>query len=287
MAIFKINNIFRSTRFERIESELTVFQIKLNSLKPDPKHSEITDKCVKYLKEAQDFLDDKNIDATWKCLHAAKSLMILTLKDFELETEGITIRNEASKLSGWRKNAVEDLIGKVDTSVDKLTKENIHKAALIRDEHYTNVAYKNTLFRNYLNRLSKILAAVMLGIIIYFLTGIEVCNTNCNAFIGVIIFGFFGGVVSASINIPSKKSESKIPEQMYTSELSLFRILVGGASAIFVYVVIQTPFGTKLIEGFTDDTELSNYLIFVISFVAGFSERLVLNAVSLVAKDKK
>src|SRR4051794_37216833 len=58
------------------------------------------------LKCARDALQAGNIDQGWKCFHCAQRLELLALEPEEWDAAAEVIRNEAEKLSGWRKKAI-------------------------------------------------------------------------------------------------------------------------------------------------------------------------------------
>jgi len=284
MSRFKIINASKKLQHQRLEGDLNVYRKKIIARRLLTKKNKFIDLANELIDEAHKKIKKGNIDAAWKCFQAARQLEIFMLNKSELISEAKSILKESVKLNTWRKSAVENLLNqKVE-----LKKTAVYKAAQIRDEHYNNEAYKNRLFRNYLNTLLLFLTIAVLSIIPYFILVDDferIIISDNTTLVGVLLFGFFGGVFSAVLKIPPKKVESKIPEQLYRIELSIFRVLVAVGSAIFIYVILQTHFGFAIINGYSIDKAFNPYLIFVISFFAGFSERLVLKAVSLVAKD--
>lgn len=183
--------------------------------------------------------------------------------------------------------SISSTVSKVMASLEKERKidkktfrpETIYKVTSIRDEHYDNLAYKDRLFSKYLWALLTLLT-VGIGLIVRHLY-----KNDGFILLGVILFGFFGGAISAITKIPTKKDSSRIPEQNYTINISLFKVLAGAASALFIYVFIHTNLAPEIFNFEKDGLKNSN-LIFVISFVAGFSERLLLKAVSSVINEK-
>jgi 8-oxo-dGTP pyrophosphatase MutT (NUDIX family) len=114
------------------------------------------------LEVAQSAYDNGQIDLGWKLFFVAQRLELEYLDDDERSAMAIMLRNEAEKLNEWRKKTVVDLL-----TVDKgqpVPKPNIFRAALIRDEHFNNQAYKDGLRRGGALRLAIVLLAVLIGI---------------------------------------------------------------------------------------------------------------------------
>jgi hypothetical protein len=103
------------------------------------------------------------------------------------------------------------------------------------------------------------------------------------------LFGLLGGTVSAMLRASDPSQSSRIPELTAAMRVTFMRILMGAASAIVIYVFIKSPLGASLSksvfsEGIGDSLKLpTSFTAYVIAFVAGFSERLVLRAVESVA----
>lgn len=289
-SLFKsIQRLFKSNRYRRLKGSLIAYQLELNARKCDNSDKNKIcwiDKATELLSKAHDALYENNIDIAWKCFHAAQRMEVYVLNDSELKAKADSIRIESEKLSNWRRKTVENLLIKDECPIKgkDLNNEIVYQAALIRDEHYNNNAYKDSLFKTYMNSLLMLLIVCIVLIYRYLLCADLDDDFKNELFKGVLLFGWLGGVFSAILKIPSKKDASRIPEQVYTIRLSLFRVFFGAASALFIYIFIQTTFCSQIFN-IKDITE-KPYLIFVISFIAGFSERLVLRAVSIVNKDK-
>ena len=102
---------------------------------------------------------------------------------------------------------------------------------------------------------------------------------------GIILFGLLGGIVSAILSLRKSFGQSRIVELISNKAIIISRIFIGVASALFIYVFLKTGLLDKIIE--TNLEIKSPYVFFAISFIAGFTERLVLKAVEPVAGKEK
>jgi hypothetical protein len=94
--------------------------------------------------------------------------------------------------------------------------------------------------------------------------------------VAVALAGALGGVVSAMYQL-SRVGEAKIPEALLEGLVTFGRPLVGAASALFVYVVMQSNLISLI-----DASKVSLEAGLVLGFVAGFSEQYVLATVARV-----
>lgn len=283
-----VNRLLFGRRWERVASEIERYRLELNGrvqlsagAQPNQKETACRQAASQLLLAAEAALEAGNIDAAWKHLHAAQRMEILRFdqQDPRLKNEAAVLREEAEKLNPWRKRAIDKLLGIKDSDL-RPDPESLYKAAYIRDEHYANQAHKDTLLRDHARHLVLILTVLML--VLYFLIQQQylAANLQPSMFVSVVIFGFFGGTVSAFISFPRSTASSRIPELVTANMVTLLRLFMGAASAVIVYVLLHSGlpniFAFKL-------PELTPYTIFAISFVAGFTERLVLHAVEKVA----
>lgn len=232
------------------------------------------------------------IDLGWKIFFVAQRLELFYLDPAELNAAAAMIRHEADKLSGWRKASVIELLTvkeKENVPLDK-----VFRAALIRDEHFNNQAYKDGLRRGGALRLAIVLVAVLLGIFYLGHAGyiLEItskfgmpdsqapfdADSHFKWLMTVAVFGLLGATVSAITKVP-EESSTRIPEMIATIRFTVLRLLMGPASAIVIYFVIQS----KLYKAVFSLGQPDGWGLLIIVFVAGFTERLVLRVVEVVA----
>lgn len=297
-----------SARWDRLEGSLRVAQVEIEQRldarlrtqahaaavkggESDGLHPELwwTGAAQSLLCEAQSALNQGQLDQGWKLLHAARRLEIPALdSERELPAVAATLRAESEKLKSWRQKAVQTLLGTSEKPIEPKP-STVYQAALIRDEHYDNQGYKDGLLRTQILFLALILAAVMgslLGVVHRW--GLrpdqEAGQTTLPVFTTLVLFGLLGGTVSAMLRTTDAAQPARIPETTAAIRVTFMRIMMGGASAVVIYVFLNS----KLTGIFNQDianalSTLEPYTTYALAFVAGFSERLVLRAVEQVA----
>jgi len=282
--------------YHRLSGAIKSYSLELNRRICRTQATE-SDKCwstsaQNLLKRSEAELNKGNIDEGWKCFHGAQRMEIFGLENKkELAAAASILRQESSKLGSWRKKATHDLIGSPESPKKDIGKEHVYRAALLRDEHYNNTYYKIKLLRIQLTTLSFILFSVISGLVVYFITISKNDNLNfenisaLSWLLGVALFGLLGGTVSAIFKVRSAFTQSRIPELISNYIITFMRVFVGAASAIIIYIFLKSGLADMI---FKFDIKLENpFLIFAISFVAGFTERLVIKAVEAVAGKEK
>ncbi|MEA2837033.1 MAG: hypothetical protein QOD89_1583 [Bradyrhizobium sp.] len=263
--------VFRRRAMKRLRAEIDVYQEELNCRGGA--------KWPGFLDQARQAADNGDIDRGWRFLQAARRVQLPATGSPELDAAAVSIREEAAKkLGSWRKEAVETLLPKGTSS---LTLGNVYEAAWLRDEHSNNQAYKDGLDRSGAMRLAVLL---FMALVFLFWSGrggyLEAAIKpltpnvfNFKALVGVAVVGFLGAVVSAITDVAKPGAPTRIPELVSTLRITILRLLMGPASAIFLYFVTQTQLAKDI---FAPAVTGGGYIILVIAFVAGFSERLVL-----------
>ena len=262
--------IFRRRAMKRLRAEIDVYREELNCRGGA--------KCPGLLDQAWQAADNGDIDRGWRFLQAARRIDLLAAGSPELDAAAVSIRQEAKKLSPWRKEAVETLLAKRTSS---LPSANVYEAAWLRDEHANNQAYKDGLARSSATRLAVLLVMALVSLFWsgrcgYLQAAIEPLAPgvlNFKALAGVAIIGFLGAVVSAITDVAKPGAPTRIPELVSTLRITILRLLMGPASAIFLYFVMQTRLAQNIFHPAVTE---GGYIILVIAVVAGFSERLVL-----------
>ena len=250
------------------------------------------------LAEAEKALAQCQIDQGWRLLHAARRAEILALDQTELQHRATVLRAEADKLRSWRQKAVQRLLGTPDKPEANMDRSAVFEAATLRDEHYDNQAYKDQLLRTQMLALVLILVGVMASLLLFAMTGpgavqgggsSNVSKGDIATFGMIALFGLLGATVSGMLRASDSGQSARIPELTAAIRVTFMRVLMGGASAVMIYVFLRSSLGSSLgtslfSKGIAEAVkELQPYTAYAIAFVAGFSERLVLRAVEAVA----
>lgn len=234
-----------------------------------------------FLADAKSALNRRDIDTGWQCLHAAQREEILGYEPDELKERSLMLRYEAEKLSGWRKDIIYKLIGKPDAPIDSsISNMTLFKAVQVRDEHYNNKYFKIALRRG---NLIVLLLFIVVGMgLIPLLSAFAVFPKpfdDWRIFLLVEIFGVLGATLSVALTLTRRSVDAKIPDQILGSFVTWMRPAIGAIAAVAAYVFFQADF---IFKG--DFKNIA--LILSIAFVAGFSERLVINTIGKVSGDK-
>lgn len=244
------------------------------------------------LDQSQMYLELNRLDEGWKCLHAARRIAIYGLDDDQLKAKAKVYLQEADKLSSWRKKAMDQLLSG-EMSGKSADKETVYQAALLIDEHYNNQAFKQRKLQDYITLITVVLVGVVFMILWHvfdiFNPSLAPLGASGIDSLSILLFGLFGGAISAALSVGKNTLQAKVPELAVQTWINVFRIIVGGAAAIFVFTVMQA----QLVEALLP-SQLINMIknnskaaFLVVAFVAGFSERLVLKRVEIVTKEKK
>jgi 8-oxo-dGTP diphosphatase len=250
------------------------------------------------LKGATDALEIRDIDRGWTCLHKARQLELLYLDAPQLDAVAMAMQHEAEKLKDWRKKAVLRLLSVDDENQGqkkgepprspKASRENIFYAAQIRDEHYDNGAYKDSLRRSNMLLFAIILPVVLAAVLglsyLQYLPSYEppqaAVPPQMEMLLSVAVFGLLGAIVSAIVS-SSKAGPSRIPEMVSSFQVTALRLLVGPASAIALYFVARSELSPHIFKSILSDNYGAATL--AIAFAAGFSEQIVRRVVESFA----
>jgi 8-oxo-dGTP pyrophosphatase MutT (NUDIX family) len=243
------------------------------------------------LSRAQTFMEKDDIDAAWRCFHAAARMEIFGYDEAELASVAMMLRREAEKLKDWRRKAVYDLIGHAEPPKGQggVTPDakRLYLAALIRDDHYDNQYFKISLRRSNLRVLTPILLFGIIAIpFLAWLSILPVPVSNWKELIAVELFGVMGASFSVAITLTQSSLEDKIPDQVIGSFLTWMRPAIGAVAAVAAYILMHAKILQAVIS--TDLTG-STAGVLAVAFIAGFSERLVIKAIAgtTASKDKK
>lgn len=266
-------SIFRRRAIRRLRSEIDTYENELKCRDGA--------KCAGLFDEARQAVNDGDIDRGWRFLQVARRIELGKDGTPELDAAAISIRREASKkLTSWRKETIEKLLSE-DNSV--LCRGKVYEAARICDEHFNNEAYKDGLRRSSARWLAIFLvSAVLLLFWISWHKYLLAVTTASDApdfdlfkaLVSTAVMGLLGAVISAITDLAKAGATTRIPELASTLRFTILRLLMGPASAIILYFVMQSDLSPKILQSIK-----SGYAVLVVAFAAGFSERLVLRVI--------
>jgi hypothetical protein len=196
------------------------------------------------------------------------------------------------KLDGWRKAAVNKLLTDVagpcaSDPGPESSRARVCQAAAIRDEHFNNEAYKDSLNRTKAAWLacSLLLALVALLVIAYHgfldtLVNGTPGGSMLPALSSLAVLGWLGATISAITKLPTPGVSSRIPELVTTGRIIMLRLMMGPAFAIIAFFATQSVLAKQIIALDVG----TGYIILVVALAAGFSERLVLRVFRAIEK---
>jgi len=284
-----------SPRWARLSGSLKAYRLEVErrmSL-PENKGTEWALNLNKILDQCQNQLDANQVDEAWKSFDAARRLELFGMAKPELQQRARILRQEAAKLSEWRKRAIYSIIGDPDhPATGEITAEMLYEATIVRDEDFNNTYYKNRLIRNLFRLLFNLLFLWGGLIILYFFTAFDCINGkldfNCADgvfLLGILLFGLLGATTSSILITRQTYGQTRITEISSNQFVTLSRIFVGAAFSIFIFMILKSEMAEK-INLFT--FEIKNPLdYFAIAFVSGFAERLAKNAIEALAGKEK
>lgn len=258
------------------------------------------------LDRAEDALENNRLEEGWGCLMRARRLAVAGFDDSELEARIASVRNEtAEKLHGWRKATAQELLSglrRPPPSADEgsggrppregqgeapsppeIPRErriaNLQEALSIRDEHFQNVYRKLDIRKSQILYLGVFVASVLLAILYIGIRQVTPLGPALGDMVRLaMLAGLLGGGLSAALTLTRGPARRRIPEQLRSEPVQLTRPIFGAAAATAVYALIRA--GAVTFEWGDGD-----WVVFVVGFLAGFSERWFLNLVESAGGD--
>ncbi len=236
-----------------------------------------------------------DLDGGWGALHDAERFLVYGMGDAELIAHAASVKAETeAKLRNWRASATKTLFASaglearlkagppLKTEERTVLQQAVVESLNVLNAHSDNLYHRMGLVQRQLDFLVLVcgilVATVLFGS--YFFAEAD-SKLGMRYLAPIAIAGALGGVVSAMIQL-SRVGEARIPEALLYGLITSGRPLVGGASGLFIYFVMQSG-----LISLVDAAKVGLEAGLVVAFVAGFSERLVLSAVSKVAGSEK
>jgi len=235
---------------------------------------DITDKLIAC---ARQDLDEGELNNSWKHIQDATRLLLDGYKPEKLKQEAIALRKESEKMKVWRKEAMQALLadGKATDTDEGL--EAVRKAMEIRDQSFCNQYYKNAVRGESLRKVFGIIVVILMGVLIlayYQMLIVLKDEMHVSGLLSVMLMGALGASFSVAMSLTHQDTSASIPEQRLGSFITWMRPMVGAAAALAVYIFMAAE-----IMGFTVKGNFS-VTVLAFAFIAGFSERFVVNKMS-------
>ena len=232
----------------------------------------------------------------WGALHDAERFMVFGMTDAELVGCAARLRAETERKlkKNWRGSSTDALFAPfhltewlktgapLKDEVRTLLTQAIVESLGLLNEHSDTLYHRMDLVEQQLSYLVKVCGFLLiLGYVSSIVWAKQDSPLGLGSLIAVSLAGALGGVVSAMYQL-SRVGEAKIPEALLHGLITTGRPLVGAASALFFYFVINS----NLIN-IIDPAKVTLLTALVLGFVAGFSEQFVLKTVGKVAGAEK
>ena len=263
------------------------------------------------VEQAQEALDDptRTVDEGWWSFNAARRAAIEGLSAEELDDMAAVLRLEADqKLKSWRGAAIKSLLDSrfPAASRDRQRRRAVARAlsclesaviprcrsddlrqrqstlkfaTFIRDEHSQNEYRKVAALRSQIQILSGFVLVVVVVLLGLAARG-HLSLTNggdadrWGTLSMVVLFGMLGGAFSGIRLLSSRSTQARIPEQQVDWIITAARPVIGAAAALAAYAFLQA--------GVLSLQDQAAGVVAAVSFVAGFSEQLILRTVESI-----
>jgi 8-oxo-dGTP pyrophosphatase MutT (NUDIX family) len=280
---FRFRLFGKSRPYHRLAGSLAAYreelEYRISQSQPHHEADQLWTRAAhRLLDSAQAELNNDNLDEGWKCLMAAQRLELFGLTDEVRLVRAKMLRAEADKVGGWRQKAIEAILDDECLKQRQVSAERLYEAQLLRDEKSHNQYYKMGLLQDQLQILLRVVGLTMLVVLGLAASGIAPLG-DWRMLAAVALFGVMGASFSAFLSLARTSIQSRIPEQIVHSSITLMRPLLGAAAAVAVYVFLQS--------GLLNFVDLSPAMLLAFSFAAGFSERLLIQSVeSLTGREQ-
>lgn len=264
---------------ERLDAEISSSTIRRAMYKKrlkDPSGTPWVTATKEHIDRATKCSKKGHVTAGYESLFAAERELIAGMSPEERESRAISLLEEATKLGdSWRGEAVSKLLG--DQS-DEISIASLQEALGHIQAQSQNVYHKIDLLKYQLALLSGVLGALIFVIVLLATWGhLYQFDPNSEDWLGLaVLFGLMGGALSAMFTVTHKPKGKKIPDELRNGPLILVRPLLGGATAIPIYVFMRSGF----IEFTTIESELAPIL--ALGFIGGLSERWFLSKIGQI-----
>lgn len=287
--------MFGSPAYDRLHEAIIESKIELNQqIARSTTGRGWAQSASQFLDEADVCLKKWNIHQGWCLLKCAQRAMLRYPDDPDrVRLAAITLRQEASKVPGWRAQAIRALICESNGELidDLKTRESkpitpalcnrVIEAIAHRDESANTIYHKIVLRRRSLIQLFMIL---LFGVLICFILSLKKMLPEPFAdpasVAAVIIFGILGAALSVGHGLLAADISANLPAQQIGSFIVWMRPWIGATAAL---IALAFVYANNTIELF-HHISTAFPVIAVIAFVAGYSERFIVGAIEKVSK---
>lgn len=286
----------RPPKYDRLHSALVAFEEEWTMGTLEDKRREHAPKVAKLIASATEELNARHYHAGWASLQAAVRIRLLSTSRPTFEAWARSLAEEAEhKLSGWRLASARELLSFLserdegsdrdsgsphDAAPDPVELARIHDVQLLIDGGSQNTyAKQRVIVSRALALLSILVGLIVLAIALIGSSSILVAGTGATGGLRfAVLIAAFGGMGASFSGLRSVfgAASKSVPEVILSGWFTCMRPAIGAAAALVVWLA--------QIGGVVNLGEGSPAGLFLLAFVAGFSDALVVRVVGTVGK---
>ncbi|UCH58288.1 MAG: hypothetical protein JSV61_08675, partial [Anaerolineales bacterium] len=284
----------------RLAAEIEVFRIRMLQTEARLNFAKLETapygfaELFRLLDKSDDALQSANLELAWSAFNTARYLetqiyyQLSQHKDFKefasmFHAKAVAIYAESNnKLQGWRRQAVNALLGGNNQAKEVITLGELLQAEQTLYEHHSNIYRRLNIIKRQFIWLALIAILALASWVVFLLFQCKLCQNTLLVYdlsltIQSVIFGILGACTSGILTLANSSTRQNIPEKLLTAWVTFARPLVGAVSALAVVVFA--------LVGILEIGDKSPGLYLAAAFTAGFSERLLIRTIeSLVGK---
>jgi hypothetical protein len=256
----------------RLQREISSLDVRLQHFDSSMQVTAWHKEASAQLQQAKSFLGQLDVEGGWHCYQAANRLLINGLSAEELRYEAAALKEEGDKLTGWRRHAIEVVLG----DLSQINFKRLTVATKLRDEYYANQYHKILLTSDQLVILCAISAgAIVAGLFaLFFLPKYDDALT-ARTLTAVAFFGILGSAFSVGQSIIGMADSAKIPEYVANLWVTLMRSMFGAVTGVAGYM-----FYTSQIVRFTlGDAQNRLPVALSVAFIFGYAGEKLINKI--------
>jgi hypothetical protein len=260
---------FRSTHERCLEAEIPLFELHLDHAIQTRTPGEWGQSAKAAVAAASVALRQRHIAEALIAFNRAQREEIPSLTEEEIHLRAISLIHQSDQINEVARDTIKEIL---QNKTHSTTAMELSTATQLRDEDIQRTFFSTGRLSRHLTRLTIITLVVLLGVVA--LAAGHVVIDSTSILLGVICFGALGAALSMMISI-SPFTVGPIQNQLATGVLLFARPVFGASAGVAVYVLIKM--------GVLNLPYHSDFAYFGLAFAAGFSDQLLLSAVSKVA----
>jgi len=265
--------LFGSPQYDRLASALDEYEIRLqHRINWQPLESSWQRSAAECLSRAKDALRRFQYDCGWQNLHTAQTIEVWGYSAGEVESARNVLCEEATKLSGWRKETIQKLVCGNDKRDTDVARTELYQAMSVRSELFSTIYHKIRVRGRSLK--VAFFTLTLLIILIPLLARAGMFWIDWKTIVVVELTGIFGAALSVASSLTRSSVDTSIPQQVLASVVTWMRPAIGAGAALAAYLLFKA--------GALPFIKESEFSAFVITFIAGFSERFIIGAVEKI-----